>query len=96
MADNKIITAVTKRICTATIFLALIGGLAALFFVSVPDNVWWLHHYGRIALAGWILMNILLPVAALACAGGVVWGLWFLAEYICMALRKAVAGWERP
>jgi hypothetical protein len=89
---------VMKRLCTATIFLALIGGIAGLFFVSMSDNVWWLHYHGigRVALAGWILMNILLPVAALACAGGVVWSLWFFAEYVCMVLRKSIAGRRKP
>lgn len=76
-----------SRICTASIFVALVGAIVASFLVKVPAYLWFdpSPKLGTIPLFVWIAFNLgfafIVPVVAFA--------LWKLAEAICKKLRGA-------
>lgn len=88
-------TAITKTVCTATVFLALAGGIVASFVVHVPLPQWYanaifLYHQDVPLIAAIAIFVWWLLVAGLACLA--VYGLWLAASKICSKLRA----WRRP
>lgn len=80
-----------KTICTASIFAAIVGLIAALFIIQVPDNGWVkarpYTHNVDIPLIVWMFFNVVLPVVfgALACLLTKI--LWDGSAEICAKLR---------
>lgn len=81
-----------QKICTASIFVAMVGGLIAGCLINVPGAWWWDYRsYSpgvMTPVVVWVFMNIAVPVGVTALVvGGVVLGLWNLSSLICGKLR---------
>jgi len=78
-----------KTVCTATVFVVLMAGLASLVVIKVPDRVWWSARFSysdKTAIIMWLFGNVMTP-AGLACGAVlIVWGLWKLSAAICSNL----------
>lgn len=83
-----------KPLCTATVFLGLVGGIAAVWFIRLPDYaMWWLEgEVGiphKIPLVLWIFPHIIFP---LVLGIGAPIGLWVAASAICSKMRAGRRG----
>lgn len=86
---------VRKLICTATVFIGLIGIGAAMIMIQVPNSELWYWHGVRVVddtatsspLIWWVMIEVAPPLGVAAMVWLVVLGAWKAAEAICGKLR---------
>lgn len=94
----------TKRICTTSIFVALLAGIAALCLCPAPnDGIWFDPYFNRghlihPTLLPWLVVNIVGPLAfaAIVCILVSLFGymLWTASEALCSWARRGFG--EKP
>jgi hypothetical protein len=80
----------SKRICTASLFVGFVVALVLSWRIQVPDLFWnWAvggNHF--IPLPIFMLSDIIFPLSGLVCVGGLAWAVWFTCDLLCDWLRR--------
>lgn len=81
-----------KRICTATIFAAMIGAAVLSIIIKARAYCWWMPGVvlsldNEMPIIGWVAFNVGLPIVGAWLAHEAFALLWGIAEDCCFKLR---------
>lgn len=79
-----------KAICTASIFVALVGGIVTGFSIQVPSYLWWCPAWSvdfNIPLPLWVWVNVATPIAMMYLLAVALCALWRMSAALCEDLR---------